>query len=109
YQGNVQGFWINVDLFEKAHVPMPWEYDHDGDKWWNWTDFLESAREIRGLGEDIYGYMLTNRFEWGYLSWVLSNGGFWIDEGSGERLATYIDPVKKVGTFSAPATQEALK
>jgi len=41
--------------------------------------------------------MLTNRFEWGYLSWVLSNGG------------NYADTEKGVATFSSEATKEAMK
>lgn len=101
FQGNIQGMWINEDLFKEAGVPMPWEYDHAGDKWWDWNDFLVTCQAIRQLppreGMDIYGMMLANRFEWGYLSWVLSNGG------------NYADVEQGVSTFSSEPTKEAMK
>jgi len=102
FQGNVQGMWINEDYFKEAGVKMPWEYDHAGDKWWDWNDFLETMKAIRKLparesGEELYGFQLANRFEWGYLSWVLSNGG------------NYADVEKGVATFSSEPTKEAMK
>ena len=56
FQHNIWSPMINVDLFEEAGVPMPWEYDHEGDKWWDWNDLVETARAIQALADDTYGY-----------------------------------------------------
>lgn len=94
---------INVDLFKKAGVPMPWEYKHK-DKWWNWDDFVESCRAIDRLGEDIYGYDIggnSTYMQWG--PWIMTNGGKYIDPeypAFGQRV---------VSGLSTPASVEAFK
>lgn len=79
FQGLFFGEEINVDLFEQAGLPMPWEHDHAGDKWWNWDDFVEAAVAINDLGEDIYGCTLGNDVDGpNWFQWVYSNGGsYW--------------------------------
>ena len=55
FQLNVVMTGINKDLFKEAGVPMPWEHDHNGDKWWDWYDYREAACAINDLSEDIFG------------------------------------------------------
>ncbi|MGQ9553530.1 MAG: ABC transporter substrate-binding protein [Anaerolineae bacterium] len=78
FQHSIWGFAINTDLFEKAGVPMPWEYDHDGDKWWDWNDFLASAKAIQGIEEGIYGADVGGNtyMHWG--PWIRTNGGEYV-------------------------------
>ena len=33
FQLNIVMSGINKDLFKEAGLPMPWEHDHNGDKW----------------------------------------------------------------------------
>ncbi|MBM3187181.1 MAG: extracellular solute-binding protein [Chloroflexi bacterium] len=78
FQHNIWSPGINVDLFQQAGVPMPWEYDHDGDKWWNWEDFAQSAIAISKLGDDIYGTEVdgSSYMVWG--PWIRCNGGEYV-------------------------------
>jgi ABC-type glycerol-3-phosphate transport system substrate-binding protein len=76
-QGLYIGSSINVDLFEQAGLPMPWEHDHAGDKWWDWNDYREAANAINDLGDDIYGAgVLDWQRTW---QWIWENGGDYID------------------------------
>lgn len=79
FQGLFFGEEINVDLFEQAGLPMPWEHDHNGDKWWNWDDWVEAAVAINNLGDDVYGCTLGNDVDGpNWFQWVYSNGGsYW--------------------------------
>jgi len=80
FQGLYYGEEINFDLFEQANLPMPWEHDHEGDKWWNWDDWLEAAIAINNLGDDIYGCTLGNHVDGpNWFQWVYSNGGKYVD------------------------------
>ncbi|MGQ9555009.1 MAG: ABC transporter substrate-binding protein [Anaerolineae bacterium] len=80
FQHNIWQPMINLDLFEQAGVKMPWEYDHNGDKWWDWNDFLETAIAIGGLGDDVYGCEIlvggSSYMSWG--PWIRSNGGEYV-------------------------------
>jgi ABC-type glycerol-3-phosphate transport system substrate-binding protein len=109
YQGNVLSQWINEDLFKEAGVPMPWEYDHDGDNWWDWDDFLETCKAITALGDDIYGVQLTTGVSTNYGGWSLSNGAYWIDEDSGNRICAFTNREKTEGAFHTEPVKEALK
>lgn len=104
FQHNIWGPAINIDLFKKAGLRMPWEHNHSGDKWWDWNDFLEAAKAIRALGADYYGYDVGGRatyMEWG--PWVLTNGGNWVNPPWPKRgQAT-------ASTLNQPQTVEAIK
>lgn len=97
FQFNMIASGINIDLFEKVGVPMPWEHDHDGDKWWNWDDYLEAAIAINELGDDIWGCTYSLSHEQGLYNWTYSNGG------------KFMDLDKMVGTWNTPEVIEAQK
>ncbi|MHB0874823.1 MAG: extracellular solute-binding protein [Anaerolineae bacterium] len=98
FQGLFYGAAANIDLMAQAGLPMPWEHDHNGDKWWDWNDWLEAAIAIRNLGEDIWGCNLDNDVHGpGWFSWVYGNGG------------SYWNPETFETTMSSdPATVEAM-
>jgi len=81
FQLNLVMTGINKDLFKQAGVPMPWEHDHDGDKWWDWHDYREAACAINDLGENIIGanYSTPNIEQSGLVNWSVANGGQLID------------------------------
>ncbi len=81
FQLNIVMSGINKDLFEEAGVPMPWEHDHNGDKWWDWNDYREAACAISELGEDIIGsnFSFGNIEQDGLVNWSVANGGQLID------------------------------
>ncbi|MCY3993162.1 MAG: extracellular solute-binding protein [Caldilineaceae bacterium] len=81
FQLNIVITGINKDLFKEAGVPMPWEHDHNGDKWWDWHDYREAACAINDLGENIYGaqYSAGHLEQDGLINWSVSNGGQLID------------------------------
>ena len=60
---------------------MPWEHDHNGDKWWDWHDYREAACALNALGEDIHGsnYSFGNIEQDGLVNWSVANGGQLID------------------------------
>jgi ABC-type glycerol-3-phosphate transport system substrate-binding protein len=60
---------------------MPWEHDHNGDKWWDWYDYQEAACAIQDLGDDIDGAMYShgNVEQDGLAQWSVANGGQLID------------------------------
>ena len=102
FQHNIWAPMINVDLFEQAGVPMPWEYSHK-DKWWDWDDLVETCRAIDELGDDIYGYDLggnSTYMQWG--PWIMTNGGQYVDPEWPEFGQT----VKS--TLDTPAATEAI-
>ena len=81
FQLNVIMTGINKDLFKEAGLPMPWEHDHNGDKWWDWHDYREAACALNALGEDIHGsnYSFGNIEQDGLVNWSVANGGQLID------------------------------
>ncbi len=81
FQLNIVMTGINKDLFKEAGVPMPWEHDHNGDKWWDWHDYREAACAINDLGEDIIGsnFSSGNIEQDGMVNWSVANGGQLID------------------------------
>ena len=81
FQLNIVMSGINKSLFEEAGVPMPWEHDHNGDKWWDWNDYREAACAISDLGEDIIGsnFSFGNIEQDGLVNWSVANGGQLID------------------------------
>ena len=81
FQLNIVMSGINKGLFEEAGVPMPWEHDHNGDKWWDWHDYREAACAISDLGEDIIGsnFSAGNIEQDGLVNWSVANGGQLID------------------------------
>ena len=81
FQLNIVMSGINKDLFKEAGVPMPWEHDHNGDKWWDWNDYREAACAISDLGEDIIGsnFSFGNIEQDGLVNWSVANGGQLID------------------------------
>ncbi len=81
FQLNIVMSGINKDLFEEAGVPMPWEHDHNGDKWWDWNDYREAACAISELGEEYIGsnFSFGNIEQDGLVNWSVANGGQLID------------------------------
>jgi ABC-type glycerol-3-phosphate transport system substrate-binding protein len=82
FQGLYYGEYINLELFEQAGLPMPWEHPDNGtgDKWWNWEDWLEAAVALTALGDDIWGTNLDNEVHGpGWFKWVFGNQGNWVD------------------------------
>jgi len=82
FQGLYYGEYINLELFEQAGLPMPWEHPDNGtgDKWWNWDDWLEAAIAINDLGDDIWGTNLDNEVHGpGWFKWVFASHGNWVD------------------------------
>ena len=81
FQLNIVMSGINKGLFKEAGVPMPWEHDHNGDKWWDWYDYREAACAINDLGEDIIGsnFSAGNIEQDGLVNWSVANGGQLID------------------------------
>ena len=81
FQLNIVMSGINKDLFKEAGLPMPWEHDHNGDKWWDWNDYYEAACTIDELGEDIIGsnFSAGNIEQDGLVNWSVANGGQLID------------------------------
>jgi len=82
FQGLYYGEYINLELFEAAGLPMPWEHPDNGtgDKWWDWNDWLEAAIAITGLGDEVWGTNVDNEVHGpGWFKWVFANHGNWID------------------------------
>lgn len=81
FQLNIIMTGINKDLFKQADLPMPWEHDHNGDKWWDWYDYQEAACAINDLGDTIFGsnYSFGNIEQDGLVNWSVANGGQLID------------------------------
>ena len=81
FQLNIVMSGINKDLFKEAGLPMPWEHDHNGDKWWDWNDYYEAACTIDELGEDIIGsnFSAGNIEQDSLVNWSVANGGQLID------------------------------
>lgn len=100
FQGLFFGASINIDLFEQAGLPMPWEYDHDGDKWWNWDDWLQSAIAIDNLGDDIWGCTHGNDVDGpNWFQWVYSNGGKYVDQEKWETTLASDEATFEAMTF----------
>lgn len=78
------GCFYNATLFDEAGVPHPRDWPDRPDGIWTWDDFLEVAQELTkdddGDGEnDQWGYYVANSFEFGYLPWIWSNGGDYVN------------------------------
>ncbi len=66
--------YYNADLFDEAGLDYPGEGDT-----WTWEDLTTAATEIRGLGDEIYGYGMNSWWaNWGY--WVNSAGSSFFNE-----------------------------
>jgi multiple sugar transport system substrate-binding protein len=94
------GCYYNATLFEEAGIPGPRDYPNNPDGIWTWDDFLESARALTqdkdGDGEtDQWGFA-ANGFEFGWLAWIWSNGGDYIDL---ENLKTTLDEPEALQAF----------
>lgn len=78
--------YINVELINEAGADDPRELEAAGQ--WDWDAFLEVARAIDALGDDIKGYG-ANAW-WGpYGVWLNSaGGGFFTDDRSASNLAS---------------------
>ncbi len=77
------GCYYNATLFEEAGVPGPRDYPENPDGIWTWDNFLEAAKTLTkdtdGDSEiDQWGYAASG-FEFGFLAWIWSNGGDYID------------------------------
>jgi multiple sugar transport system substrate-binding protein len=95
------GCFYNATLFEQAGVPGPRDWPDRPDGIWTWEDFLQAAQELTtdtdGDGEiDQWGCYFPNSFEGGYLSWIWSNGGDYIDL---ENMKTTLDQPAAIEAF----------
>lgn len=95
------GCFYNATLFDEAGVPHPDQWPDRPDGIWTWDDFLEVAKELTkdadGDGElDQWGYYITNGFEFGYLPWIWSNGGDYVNV---EEMKTTLDQPEAMAAF----------
>jgi multiple sugar transport system substrate-binding protein len=95
------GCYYNATLFEQAGVPGPRDWPDNPDGIWTWDNFLEVAQALTqdtdGDGEvDQWGYYITSGFEFGYLPWIWSNGGDFIDL---EAMKTTLDQPEATQAF----------
>jgi multiple sugar transport system substrate-binding protein len=83
YQGKVRSlpwmtndtaFWINVDAFNKAGVPIP---SQDPQKTWTWAEFSDAMKKV--TTPDMAGYLVPvggNVWDtWLYTAWIAAAGG----------------------------------
>jgi multiple sugar transport system substrate-binding protein len=94
------GCYYNATLFEEADVPGPRDYPDNPDGVWTWDDFLVAAtaltKDTDGDGEiDQWGYSASG-FEFGWLAWIWSNGGDYIDL---ENMKTTLDQPEAMQAF----------
>jgi multiple sugar transport system substrate-binding protein len=94
------GCYYNKTLFDQAGLPGPRDYPDNPDGIWTWDDFLAAAKALTkdtdGDGEtDQWGYSATG-FEFGWLAWIWSNGGDYIDL---EKMKTTLDQPEAVQAF----------
>jgi len=83
--------YLNVDMFEKAGVPLP-----DAD--WNWDDFRSIAKQLTkdtdGDGKiDQWGTSIVNAV-WAWAAFVWANGGDVLSEDRKECLLTKPETVQ---------------
>jgi multiple sugar transport system substrate-binding protein len=73
FQLTITTWYANIDMFEKAGVPLPKEG-------WNWDEMLDAAKKLTKPEEKQYGIWMRNSAEsvWGPL--MLSAGGNWFNQ-----------------------------
>jgi ABC-type glycerol-3-phosphate transport system substrate-binding protein len=64
------GMVANLDIFEKAGVPLP-------PKEWTFQDMVDTAKKLRK--DDVWGYERTNAMQGGWASRMASEGVEWYD------------------------------
>lgn len=73
---NPMGIGFNIDLFEEAGIPTPYEQWQSGD--WTWDAFVETAKAMMqdGEGEDrIWGWTAGPLRIWDISNRIWQNGG----------------------------------